>query len=167
MEATCCHPGPNEGVEAATTTTGPFVVSSQDQPQIGHAVPSRLATVDLEGAQHAYEAGVDPLLTSCRQQRFRRQLPARQAAPERLADHFDVPPQRLRPLVPPAHDGIEVLIPEEGKLTEFLQAAANQGTDQLKIAPGVGVADLAVLIEVEDADVGELDRKSTRLNSSH
>ncbi len=61
-------------------------------------------------------------------------------------------------LVPPPHHGIEILIPEESEFAEPLQASANQCADELEVAPRVGIPHLAVLVEVEDADVGELRR---------
>src|SRR5206468_10199650 len=95
--------------------------SSQYDPQIGHPVPASGTAIDLEGAEHAHESGIDLRFAPFREQHGRSQLAAGQAAAEGFADHVRMAAQGLA-TVPPAPDhGVEVLIPKQGEFAERLQ----------------------------------------------
>ena len=51
------------------------------------------------------------------------------------------------------HDRIQVLVPEQRELAELRQAALHQPSHKMEIDTCILVADRAVLIQVEDADV--------------
>jgi hypothetical protein len=111
--------------------------------------------INLEGANDAHEAGIDLLLAAFGQQHLGGQLAPGKAAPEGFAHHVRVPAQSLATVLPAAHHRVKVLIPEKGELTELVQTTLDQSSDEIEIDLRTAVADLAVLIQVEDADVGQ------------
>ena len=92
------------------------------------------------------------------QKHLRRQFAARQTALERTANHLGVAARRSAPLLPPAHHGVEILIPEQGKFAEAFHAPQRQAADEVEISQAVRVADFAVSVKVENGDVGQLRR---------
>src|SRR4051794_33152724 len=64
--------------------------------------------------------------------------------------------QGLATILTPAHHGVQVLIPEQGELTEGVQPALDQSPDEREINRRAAVRDFAILVQGEDADLGQL-----------
>src|SRR5205823_2311832 len=92
-------------------------------------------------------------LTALGEQHPGGQLAPGQAALEGFAHHVRVAAQRLAAVLAAAHDRIQVLIPEQGELPESVQPALDQSANEREIDLRTAVADLAVFVEVEDADI--------------
>ena len=131
---------------------------SQDDSQIGHSMPANGTAINLEGANDAHKTGIDLLLAAFGEQHLGGQLAPGQAALEGFAHHVRVAAQSLATVLAPAHHRIQVLIPEQGELTEGVQPTLDQSPDEREIDLGTAIADLAVFVQVEDADVGQLGR---------
>src|SRR5438445_13259823 len=115
-------------------------------------MPTCSASVDLESPQRADEAGIDLLFTAVRQKHFRREFASRQAALERSTHSVRMTAKGFTPFFLPAKYGIQVLVPEQGEFAELLQAALDQPSDEREVNHRIGIADLAVFVEVQDAD---------------
>src|SRR5258708_4098577 len=117
-----------------------------------------LAAVDFERAENTNVIRVNYRLTPRRQQHDRGQLAARQAALQDARYDVCVAAQRLAAMLPATRHGIEVLIPEQREFAERVEPAPYQAVNQREIGLGAAVADLAVFVEIEDADIGHLGR---------
>src|SRR5262245_56060750 len=94
--------------------------------------PARTA-INLESAQCADKTCVDLLLASFRQQHVGGQIAARQTTLEGLAHHVGMMAEGLATVLASAHHGIQVLIPEEGKLAEPVQPTLHHTADEIEI----------------------------------
>ena len=87
------------------------------------------SAIDFKRAESADETVFDLFLAPFWKQHFRGQVPARQAALERLAHHLGMTPQRLPAVLASPRHGIQVLVPEQGELADPLQSALDDSCE--------------------------------------
>ena len=130
--------------------------SAQQEAQIGHAMPAHGTAIHFKRSQYTNLSGIDSYLTAFREQHRRGQFAPRQTTPEHFAHPVGMAAQRLAAILSAAHYRVQVLIPEESELSEVVQPPLDQTTEERKIGHRASLADFAVLVQVENADVGQL-----------
>src|SRR5262249_12065097 len=125
-------------------------------PEIGHAVSSGCAAVDLKRPEGAGEAGIDHRLAALREQHFGDKLSPRQKAGEGPTYGLRMTTQRRSPALSPAADRGEILIPEESEFPERLQPSLYQSAEQREISSRRRIANLSVNVQVQHTHAGQL-----------